>query len=180
MIERTLVHQCGACAGGHRSLAARLQRAPTEERSRGTAASHVRIKLEAERGPREFGYILQRWTLNQNATEKGGTSILKTTLAHDRLCPSIRPDFVGKIWGNQTAKPCPFMPIRPLSGDSRTLHNLLLQNRKVYFWQRTESVSQHNGGVRGGSIHVHILPCRRPDPNSVCNLMPRRLVCINV
>ncbi len=107
-------------------------------------------------------------------------SLLKTTLAYDYICLGIRLDFVGQIWGNLSAKPCPSMPIRPLRGYSRPRFNKLLRKRKAVLWQHTDSESQHNRGMGGGCIHGDILPCRRHVPNSVCNLMPRRLVCISV
>lgn len=57
-------------------------------------------------------------------------SLLKTTFAHDWLCPSMRSDFLGQIWGNLSAKPCPSMPIRPQRGDGRHQPNLLLKKKK--------------------------------------------------
>jgi hypothetical protein len=82
-------------------------------------------------------------------------SLLKTTFAHDWLCSSMRSDFLGQIWGNLGAKPCPSMPIRPQRGDGRHQPNLLLQKKKVDIWQRTESVSQHNGGVSRDFFFTH-------------------------
>ena len=74
-------------------------------------------------------------------------SLLKTTLAYDYICLSIRLDFVGQIWGNLSAKPCPSMPIRPLRGYSRPRFNKLLRKRKTDILQHTDSPSQHNRGV---------------------------------
>jgi hypothetical protein len=79
-------------------------------------------------------------------------SLLKTTFAHDWLCPSMRSDFLGQIWGNLSAKPCPSMPIRPQRGDGRHQPNLLLQKKKVDIWQCAESVSQHNRRVGSGLL----------------------------
>jgi hypothetical protein len=52
-------------------------------------------------------------------------SLLKTTLAHDYICLSIRLDFVGQIWGNSSAKPCPSMPMRPPRGNGRNRYKML-------------------------------------------------------
>ena len=58
-------------------------------------------------------------------------SLLRTTLAHDYICSSFRGKFVGQIWGNLSAKPCPSMPIGPLAALVAVFCKPLLMNRKI-------------------------------------------------